>query len=714
MATAETPKNETQRLQVLDQCNILDTAPEPLFDNLTALAARLCQTPIALVSLLDETRQWFKSAHGVEVRETPRDWAFCAHAILQPQPFIVQNPLSDPRTRDNPLVTGPPGIRFYAGVQLVTSDGFALGTLCVIDTVSRSLSEQQLADLKKLAEQAQALIESRRMCLELRSQSQELRDAHQRLEGIAAQVPGVVYQYELFPDGTSCFPYASEGIRDVYRVAPEDVRESASDVFKILHPDDYDKIVASIFRSAKSMLPWRQEYRVKFPDGTVRWLSGNAVPSKTDRNSVRWNGFIIDITDQKKLIEELHKREAELTSARALAEQANRSKSDFLANMSHEIRTPLTSILGYADLITCDQPDQSTIHSHVETIRKSGQHLLTIINDILDISKIEAGQLTIKFSRFDLPDLVKEVVSTFEVPAANKNLALRAVIEGKVPATLYSDQLRLRQILINLVGNAVKFTSAGSVEIRIRFEAGRPDRILFDVCDTGIGIAPDLVKHLFEPFTQADSSISRRFGGTGLGLVICRRLAKLLRGAISVASVPGKGSTFTLKVATKCESEETWIESLETRKRTDVKSTKEDERQLTGRVLLAEDNPENQRLFRFLLEKAGLTVEIAEDGERAVEVIAQADSEFNLVLMDIQMPKMDGYAATRLLRARNFEMPIIALTANAMTEDREQCLQVGCDDFLPKPVDRRQLLNVCEKWLDQNCTSKNDEPVSLP
>ena len=300
MPRALIPANDVQRLNSLHECCILDSSPEKAFDDLTALAARLCDAPIALVSLVDAERQWFMSTVGIKAKETHRDSAFCAHAILGHEPLIVTDAATDPRTFDNALVLGPPHIRFYAGIPLRMGDGHALGTLCVIDTIPRDITPLQLADLESLARQVTSQLELRRLNRILSQSQLQLQKMHTRLNEIATQVPGVVYQFELRPDGSSCFPYASEGIRRIYRVSPEDVQNDATAVFSVLHPDDYHGVVESIQTSARDLTPWRHEYRVRFPDGEVRWLYGNAIPSRHAGGSIQWHGFITDETEQRR------------------------------------------------------------------------------------------------------------------------------------------------------------------------------------------------------------------------------------------------------------------------------------------------------------------------------------------------------------------------------------------------------------------------------
>lgn len=1485
MVGAPFPVDERQRLDRLHQCNILDSDNEKIFDDLTLMAARLCETPMALISLVDTNRQWFKSAFGLDAKETPRNWAFCAHAILLDEPLIISDTLNDPRTSDNPLVTGSPFIRFYAGVKLQSADGFALGTLCVIDTAPRQLSKNQLEYLTLLASQASSLLELKRACHDLERKQSDLTDSHEKITQISAQLPGVVYQYLLRPDGSSCFPFASEGIRDIYRVTPDEVQFDATPVFDSLHPDDRRHVTASIERSARTLEPWKHEYRVLFPDGTARWLCGNATPTLQPDRSVLWHGFITDITQQRnerdeaqkvrsqleavinsstqvaiiatdlhgiitvfntgaermlgysademvgkttperihldsevlargeqltretgrviqgfdafvesarqgrhdsrewtyirkdgsqltvelvvtairdadntligflgvasdvtaarnielelrsererlelallggdlgtwdwnivdriklidargmaitgeqprqfsmaleewesrvhpddlprlwtlidhhfaersdiyeakfrmrkmdgdwvwvvsrgrvvertstgqplrmvgtlvdvtaqvraeqlskesesrfralaasapigifktdihgqcvyandcwqvmwglkedeslgdawtqavhaddrtrvnqawkqfiqeggefdeefrcvmgednlryrrvkarpvlsesddcigfvgcseditsaheaelaireqnewfrqltgslpqltwtclpngpcdylsrqwveytgipedgqllygwldqlhpedrdstfglwqehvesgepfetqfrirsangtyrwfqtravpirdlegtlvkwlgsntdiqairaseeryelavqgsgaglwdwdlltgavfysprfldllgysveefparqesffdalhpddrplvqrqldahfanpempygleyrlktksgeyryflangaalwnndgkpyrmagsivdvtdrvraeqelkataellrefirhtpaavaildrdlryiqvserwmqdyglsdieligkshyeifpeipdrwkavhqrvlagateactedrfvrsdgkedwlqwevrpwwnssgeiggvifftQLITERKRAERELIDARVVADSANQSKSDFLANMSHEIRTPLTAILGYVELLSDRNLPDEIYNSYLGTIALSGKHLLTLINDILDLSKIEAGRMTVERVLFSPIELVNEVLGYFREMAAAKKLRLTARVDGRIPKTVHSDPVRLRQILVNLVGNAIKFTEKGCVGVVLRWQdahdADSP-KLAFDVCDTGIGLSEEQQLVLFQPFIQADSSTTRKFGGTGLGLSVSRRMARLLDGDVSVESVPGQGSRFTATVDAGPMTDVEFISSLESTPEPPADSAASI--QLSGHILLAEDSPLNQRLFSTFLKKAGATVDIAEDGQQAIQKVSEAlnppdemasSQSYDLILMDMQMPEIDGCSATIALRAQGFSGPIVALTANARSQDREKCLRAGCNDFLIKPIARAQLLAVCQDWISRG-KLKTDSPTN--
>ena len=396
-----------------------------------------------------------------------------------------------------------------------------------------------------------------------------------------------------------------------------------------------------------------------------------------------------------------------LKQAGVAAEAANRAKSEFLANMSHEIRTPMTAILGFADVLLgrVEEPDDVEA---VATIKRNGEHLLEIINDILDLSKIEAGKLEVEQVACSPVELVADVASLMRVRAEAKNIALKTDYVGSIPQSIRTDPTRLRQILVNLLGNAIKFTEVGQVRLVTRLLAGDdvPPRMQFEVIDTGVGMTEEQLARLFQPFTQGDSSTTRKFGGTGLGLTISKRLAVILGGSIAVSSTSGKGSTFSVTVATGPLDGVPMLDrptEAALASRQSVRAAVQSRAKLDCRILLAEDGPDNQRLISFILEKNGAEVVIAENGRVAVEQALahlpgrgqRYDGEqepFDVILMDMQMPLTDGYEATRQLRGAGYKGPIIALTAHAMKDDRRKCLEAGCDDYLAKPIDREELL----------------------
>ena len=406
-------------------------------------------------------------------------------------------------------------------------------------------------------------------------------------------------------------------------------------------------------------------------------------------------------------------RERALHDALDKAEAATRAKNEFLANMSHEIRTPMTAILGFSDVLLGSGNRKTASPEQVEavrTIKRNGEYLLNIINDILDVSKIEAGKLLTERIASSPCQLVAEVSSLARVRADEKGLPLNITYGGAIPETIQSDPTRLRQILINLIGNAIKFTDRGEVGIEVRLvDAGGSPALQFDVVDTGLGMTEEQASRVFQPFTQADASTTRRFGGTGLGLAISKRLADMLGGDIVLAETRvGVGSRFRLTVATGPLDGVKMIDDpvSATVVAGEPRATGDDRLDLSGcRVLLAEDGPDNQRLISFMLKRAGAEVTVEENGQLAVDRALAARDEgrpFDIILMDMQMPVMDGYDATRLLRDNSYTGPIIALTAHAMASDRQKCLNAGCDDYAAKPIRRDELNRTIRRQLQRD------------
>jgi signal transduction histidine kinase/ActR/RegA family two-component response regulator len=411
----------------------------------------------------------------------------------------------------------------------------------------------------------------------------------------------------------------------------------------------------------------------------------------------------------------------ELERARNDAITAARMKGEFLANMSHEIRTPMTAILGFTEVLLTESATLSgEALEALQTIHRNGEHLCVVINDILDLSKIESGKLEVERLRCYPAQIVDDVVALMNPKAADRSLALAVRYEGAVPEGILSDPTRLKQVLLNLVGNAVKFTESGSVELRVRLLSSFDDpdpRLRFSVVDTGIGMTPEQLGRVFEAFSQADGSTTRRFGGTGLGLTISKRLASLLGGDLIAESEYGRGSAFHLDIAT---GPLTGVAVLRSSARGATPAERASDaralaraappaaapapvrRQLNATVLVAEDGPDNQRLITKILGSAGLRVEIAANGRLACEKVLgalEAGAGYDIVLMDMQMPELDGYDATRLLRSQGYTGPIIALTAHAMVGQRERCIAAGCDEYVPKPIKRTELLDKIEALL---------------
>ena len=379
--------------------------------------------------------------------------------------------------------------------------------------------------------------------------------------------------------------------------------------------------------------------------------------------------------------------------------RANKAKSEFLANMSHEIRTPLNAIIGFSDLLS-DESLSEQQETYVNVICHAGGNLLGLINDILDFSKIEAGKLDTECVHCSLKELIESVDAFLCSEAERKGLEFRITHDAEVPGRIYSDPTKVRQCLVNLIGNAIKFTDQGHVHVHLSLsESDGKHYIRFDVEDTGIGIAEDKLDIIFDSFSQANSNTTRDFGGTGLGLAITKSLAELLEGSVSVKSKSGQGSVFSLVIPAGVDPTKEPSLELESK---EVRPTDHQEQSFTGRVLVAEDNPSNQMLIKIMLQNMGLDVSTVGNGQEAVD--CACDQQFDMIFMDMQMPVMNGYEAAAALRKKKMTVPIVALTANAMKGDAEKCIKAGCDEYLPKPVNRKILEKVMAGYL-------NDTPV---
>ncbi len=411
-------------------------------------------------------------------------------------------------------------------------------------------------------------------------------------------------------------------------------------------------------------------------------------------------------------------RSKDLKDALLYAEQANQTKSLFLANMSHEVRTPLTAIIGYTDLVMDTQLTDETRH-WISIVQRNSQHLLAIVNDILDLSKIESGKLQIERLPLSPVEMVDELIQALMPRLTEKDLALDVQYITELPSAVYSDPTRVRQILTNLLGNAVKFTDAGSIHIKIAmiYEDKHPQMLKIQVVDTGIGMAEDQLERIFAPFTQADISTTRRFGGTGLGLTISKQLAKRLGGDLTATSTLGEGSTFTLTIPNHIPAQTQQVitpENTPADKQLEGKKTMSTSNASVGtiRVLLAEDGPDNQNLISLVLKMASMKVDIAENGQIAFDMATDAIRQgkpYHVILMDMQMPVLDGLAATQKLRQSGYTGKIISLTANAMESDRKRCLDAGCDDYTCKPIDREKLVETVVKHATESQTTNAND-----
>ncbi|OEF96991.1 PAS domain-containing sensor histidine kinase [Desulfuribacillus alkaliarsenatis] len=666
----------------------------------------------------------------------------------------------------------------------------------------------------------------------------QLAQRDQLLSTLSKQVPGVIYQYLLRPDGSGYLPYASDGIWDVYEVTPDEVKTDASKAYSRIHPEDYDRVIEAIQQSARQLNIWDDEHRVNLPDKGIRWLKGLARPEKLPDGSILWNGYIRDITEDKKTQDAVKHQNALITSlldsipdmiffkdnngvflgcnpafaefagkdraeiigktdydifseevadlyakqdklmlanqkplrveewltypdgrhilvdklktpywgqdgeligilgvsrditarkheeqmiieAKEQAEKASRAKSEFLSNMSHEIRTPLNAILGLTEVLEAEL-DKPTNKNYLRIIKNNGTNLLRIINDTLDLSKIEAGKLEAHSTRFIPWELLQEIHTTFSIQARKKGLEFEIETNIKTPEQLhvYADKDKLRQILINIIGNAIKFTHNGHVKLIMEQYANGTDGVRYIVRDTGIGIAEEDLEKIFDSFEQAETGTSRTYGGSGLGLAIARELTKLLEGRLYAVSKVGVGSQFIVEIPCK-QGEDVAKQIAAKSDNDDIADKQIADKQTTIlehdsdnlKILLVDDNTDNRLLVELYLKSQPVTIDIAENGQQAVDLFLKND-KYDLILMDIQMPVMDGLDATRKIRRleqdrRLTETYIVAFSAYAMQQDIDKSIQAGCNEHIGKPARKKQILELLERI--QNISKDDSE-----
>ena len=537
---------------------------------------------------------------------------------------------------------------------------------------------------KQLEEQARIIRESEMRERYMRLAELEVQSLR-RYRSLADAVPHIIWRANV---GGS-FDYFNKGWTDYTGLSLE--QSLGSGWQQAVYKDDLPLFLKTWMSSMNDGRGFEAEFRLINKNGDARWYWARSVSEKDFSGDViAWIGTCTDIHYRKTM-------ELKLIEAEKQANAASISKSNFLANMSHEIRTPMNAILGFTELVLDrnQTPQEST--NWLLTVQKNGQQLLKLIDEILDISKVEAGRLQVDFVEVDMQDLLGEIHELLKVKALSKGLEFKIQLDTPIPKRIKADPMRLRQILINLIGNALKFTNQGFVRLGVKWipeNADKQSKMQFYISDSGVGISEDASKRLFESFMQEDTTTTRKYGGTGLGLALSRKLARCMDGDVSlVESVQARGSTFLLEIAGIPEGTESidTINYAQQNRRT-INRFKRDRRLNGLRVLLVEDVEDNQALISHFLKMVGIQVDFADNGQEGVEKAMSAD--YDAVLMDVQMPIMDGYEATRKLRAAGYSKPIIALTAHALKEEVINSRKAGCTGYITKPVDFDRLIEI--------------------
>ena len=581
------------------------------------------------------------------------------------------------------------GIKAFAGYPLLV-EGRVVGVMAFFSR--NEVPRDTLNQLRPLADAIAQFVRRKEVQRDLEIQ-------HEHIQLITNTLPALI----AYIDAEQRYEFVNRHYAEQFGLDQKEVLGKT--VREVLGAENYRRAEPQL---AAAMQGTSQQYELQLEvpsSRTIQTKEVSYVPQRAADGSVLGcHCLIIDTTERRAIEEELHQ-------SRIAAEAASVSKSEFLANMSHEIRTPMSAILGYAELLSRHVSDPDDLQC-VETIRRNGHFLLEIINDILDLSRIEAGKLDLDLQRIQIASMLADVKTLMEVRAKEKGLPLDIHFRSRVPETIETDAVRLRQILVNLVGNAIKFTESGHVKMEVELLSAE-NKMQFDIVDTGIGISVKQQGKLFQPFSQADSSVTREFGGSGLGLSISRRLAEMLGGDITVASQLGVGSTFTLTIDIGDISSISLIKPHEQAVPLPIESPPT--KKLACRVLVVDDRRDVRYLAQHFLEEAGAIVDTANDGLEALDKLASGTPDFDLVLLDMQMPKLDGYQCATRLRASAFDKPIIALTANAMKGDREKCLAAGCDDYVAKPIDGGKLVAKVSRYTTESTTPRraNAQPSRL-
>ncbi len=688
---APNPVNEELRIHYLKELNILDAPPVPSFDNIVKLASEIFDMKISLVSLVDTYRQWFFAKIGLDACETDREHAFCAYAILKDEVLEVPNALEDERFKNNPLVTGPLHIRSYYGAPLIMEDGIRIGTLCVIDTEPKYLSLTQIMHLQTMAQQVVETIKLFRQAQSVTLSHNQLAELNTRLissdVAIKSMNDGLVIQ-----NGEGAIIKANESACRILGLTYEqltgassfDPRWSAIDIDGN-HLEGSEHPSMRAIRTGKTVS--NSIMGVNKPDGTRSWLQVSATPL-FHKNNPKPTKVVVTFTDIT-VIKEL----------KEVAQAANLAKSAFLANMSHEIRTPLNGVIGIAGaLCKTDLNDKQS--EMIKLIQTSGETLNTLLNDILDYSKAEAGEMKIENITFSLEDAIKSAANLLKIRADEKGVRFNINTDEIKGKAFIGDAVRIRQVIGNLSSNAVKFTEKGQIDLNTKFY---PDKVEIIVRDTGIGMNDEAISNLFQRFKQADDSITRKFGGTGLGLSICKSIIDLMEGNIEVCSQEGIGTKFTVTIPLK-EVELSKSNSHIVNHHYEVKHEENLDNdnfyEDTIKVLLVEDNLMNQKVFTLMTESFGFEITYANDGKEGLEYFKA--EKYDVIFMDMQMPIMDGLTATKEIRELEklnqlARTPIIMLTANSSNEYVKQGKDVGADLHCTKPFTIESLSEVIEE-----------------
>ncbi|CAG1016816.1 two-component system, sensor histidine kinase [Burkholderiaceae bacterium] len=677
------PADDAERVRLLHELQVLDTAADPGFDALARLASTHTGCPIGALSLVDEQRQWFKASVGLTLRETPRDDAFCAYTILSPDLLVVPDASDDPRFSGNPLVTGGPRVRFYAGAPVVV-EGHRIGAMCCLDHRPREFGEAERQGLADLAAVAGSLLQERLTARRLAFES-------------GAQG---VWDWDTAKKGL----YFSDAWKAILGHAGHEVGTHVREWFSRIHPDDLPQAKAKLIAHLRGETPlYLAEHRMRHKSGHDIWVlnSGKVVRRAKSGRAQRMVGTLIDVTSQ---------RQAQSSqSDRRAAELANIAKSEFLSRMSHEMRTPLNAVIGFTQLLLSrpDTPDADEVRDYAEHVLRAGEHLLALTNDVLDLQHVEEGRVMLEIVDVPLDGIVAQVIA--QLGAAAEQCGVR--FDNHVPDGLAvrADEQRLRQVLLNIASNAIKFNRpAGVVRWSVDVDA-LPGRVRLSVEDTGSGLKPAQLERLFQPFERLGRETSP-IEGTGLGLLIARSLTRAMGGTLQVASVAGVGTRVVVELPMAQQTALPFAQPAAA----SGNATEHPPASLPTapqavpalRMLYVEDNRINAILFEEAIRlRDDVELRLAEDGNEALHQVR--DWTPDVLVLDAHLPGMDGFELLDALRRQPglSATPAFMCSADAMPDDVRRAAAAGFTGYWSKPI------NIAKIMSDLDRISANRRPA---
>jgi len=660
---------------------VIDTPADEFYDTLNSLVSTICNTPISLISFIDDERQWYKSKIGMEEEELPVEETICQYSLLEDDILEIPDTLKDERLTDNPHVQAENGIRFYAGISLKTNSGYAIGSVCAADVKPQHLTDTQRQALRDIAKMIMIHLEAKRRNEKMETELKEVLNEKIELSEKQVKLQEKIYNnlLEAISQSNAIIEFSKEGkILHVNQQYAEMLGYSVEELIgqdRLMLLEDSNEEL--LWQKLASGEPYSGKFKRKSKKGETVWVQASYSPV-IDLNGeiTRITNISVDITKDVLAINAL--------------EELSTQKDNFIANVSHELRSPIHAIIGFTDLLLEEEDDYKK-QKQLQSVKTAGDSLLYLVNGILDLSKIEAGLFQFDMRDFNLRTTIENVFSILDGKADKRKLSFHYEIEPDVPAIINGDPNRLMQVLINLLDNALKFTAQGEVKLMVSadWKSRSQAAITFVVRDTGIGIPEQKLESVFGRFTQAETNTTRKYGGTGLGLNICKLLVEKQGGTIGVKSIPNEKTEFSFTI--NFEVSEQKEEVMSSNSPADYSS-------LQGKVLMCEDNEVNLLLAQQLFATTNLELDVAKNGKIGVEMFRQ--KEYDLVLMDLQMPEMDGYQATEYIRKElDSETPIIAITAHSIIKEKEKCFEIGMNDYLSKPFKKSELFDKIAAWL---------------